>query len=99
MRTVEELKQEQYELKARLHEIVELVNSEKFYTLSVEERGVINQQRVGMELYLSSLTKRIYGQDNVSDTDNLIWFSVLYGLFNTTGSFNTLNYKEKDDEK
>ena len=98
MSTVEELKQEQYELKARLHEVVELINSEEFYVLPVEERGVINQQRVGMELYLSSLTKRIYGQDNTSDTNNLIWLSVLYGLFNTT-SFNKLDYKEKEDEK
>ena len=84
MKTVEELKQEQYDVKAKLHEMVEFINSEEYYKLPVEKRSLINQQRVGMELYLGSLTKRIYESDTTTDTSNLIWLSMLYGMFNTS---------------
>jgi hypothetical protein len=87
MKNIEELKKEQSELKEKLHEIVELVNSEEYFKLPDGEKGLINQQRVGMELYLSCLTKRIYGNSSSPDTSNLIWLSMLYGMFNTSSGF------------
>lgn len=87
MKTKEELKQEQYDLKAKLHEVIELINSEQYYGLSNGEKGIINQQRVGMELYLSCLTKRIYGNMDNPDTSNLLWLTMLYGMFNTSSGF------------
>lgn len=87
MKNIEELKKEQSELKEKLHRIVELVNSEEYFKLPDGEKGLINQQRVGMELYLSCLTKRIYGNSNSPDTSNLIWLSMLYGMFNTSSGF------------
>lgn len=87
MKNIEELKKEQSELKEKLYEIVELVNSEEYFKLPDGEKGLINQQRVGMELYLSCLTKRIYGNSNSPDTSNLIWLSMLYGMFNTSSGF------------
>lgn len=90
MKTKEELKQEQYDLKARLHEIIELINSEQYYKLSDSEKGLINQQRVGMELYLSCLTKRIYGTSN-TDTSNLLWLTMLYGMFTSTTGYSIPN--------
>lgn len=61
MKTVEELKQEQYDLKAKLHEMIEFLNSKDYFSLSTEERTIVSIQRTGMELYLSCLTQRIYG--------------------------------------
>ena len=61
MKSIEELKEEQYDLKAKLHEMIEFINSQDYFTLSTEERLVINIQMAGMELYLSCLTQRIYG--------------------------------------
>ena len=83
MKSIDELKQEQYDLKEKLHEVVELINSENYFKLSEGERGLISQQRVGMELYLSCLTKRIYGSPNSTDASNMIWLSMLWGMFNT----------------
>ena len=87
MKTIEELKKEQYEAKAKLHELVEFINSEEFYVLTKTEQGLVNQERTGLELYLSSLTKRIYGNPNEPDTSSLIWMSLLYGMFNTNANF------------
>ena len=67
MKSIEELKEEQYDLKAKLHEMVEFVNSKDYFMLSGEERLIINLQMTGMELYLSCLTQRIYG--NLSDLE------------------------------
>ena len=67
MKSIEELKEEQYDLKAKLHEMVEFVNSKDYFMLSGEERLIINLQIAGMELCLSCLTQRIYG--NLSDLE------------------------------
>lgn len=101
MKSIKELKEEQYDLKAKLHEIIELINSEQYYELSDSEKGLINQQRVGMELYLSCLTKRIYGTSN-TDTSNLLWLTMLYGMFTSTTGYsisNTDNLNTDKDEE
>ena len=103
MKTIEELKEEQYDAKAKLHELIEFMNNEEFYTLSKAEQGLINQQRIGLELYVSSLTKRIYGKPEEPDASNMIWLALLYGMFNTNGTFsypnNTDPMKENLEEK
>ncbi len=99
MKSIEELKQEQYDLKAKLHEVIELINSEQYYELSDGEKGIINQQRVGMELYLSCLTKRIYGNMDNPDTSNLLWLTMLYGMFNTSSGFGSDTGYLKDQLK
>ena len=66
MKNLEELKEEQYELKAKLHDMVEFINSDGYFTLSPREKGLIGQQRAGMEMYLNALTNRIYSKDEFS---------------------------------
>lgn len=83
MKNIEELKKEHVELKKELAELVDFATSEEYFKLSDGEKGLINQQRVGMELYLSCLTKRIYGKADSTDTSNLLWLAMLYGMFNT----------------
>lgn len=94
MKTIEELKIEQSELKAKLHEVVEYINSEEYFKLPDGERGLINQQRVGMELYLSCLTKRIYGDPSSPDAHNMIWLSMLWGMFNTPSTLGKPDSKD-----
>ncbi len=101
MKTKEELKQEQYDLKAKLHEVIELSNSEEYYSLTSREKNLINQQRAGMELYLNSLTKRIYGSDELFGSTDTMWLSLLMGMLSTpwTPSSATIGLSEKDFEK
>lgn len=85
MKSIEQLKEEQKHLKAELAELVDFIASENYYALTDSEKGLINQQRAGMELYLSTLTKRIYGKADASDTTNMVWLTLLYSMFNTGG--------------
>ena len=64
MKTKEELKQEQYDLKAKLHEMIEFIHSQDYFTLSMEEMPVVYIQMTCMELYLNCLTYRLYGDMN-----------------------------------
>ena len=66
MKTLEELKQEQYDAKAKLHELIEFINSEEFYSLSQSEKSIIGQRRLALEMYVNSLTKNIYDKDGSS---------------------------------
>lgn len=99
MKTLEELKKEHYEAKAKLQDLVDLVNSEDFYSLSTIEKSLINQQRTGLELYVSSLTKQLYGKDETVEGNNFIWLSMLYGMMNASSGFGTSSnaYKLKDE--
>lgn len=102
MNTLEELKKEQYEAKAKLHELIEFINSDAFYTLSKPEQGLVSQQRTGLELYLNSLTKRVYGNPDEPDTNGMMWLALLYGMFNANvGSVpnNTESSKSRLEEK
>ena len=83
MKSIDELKQEQYDLKAKLHEVIELINSEEFYSLTPREKTLVTQQRTGMELYLNSLTKRIYGSDELFCGNDTLWLSLLMGMFSS----------------
>lgn len=82
MKTIEELKQEQHDAKAKLHEVIEFINSEEYFTLSPREKGLVGQQRAGMEVYLNALTNRIYCNDAFSfDTSSAMWSMLLGSMF------------------
>ena len=104
MKTVEELKQEQYDLKAKLHEIVEFTNSEEYFALSPREKGLIGQQRAGMEVYLNALTNRIYSKEEYSfDASSLLWPMVMGSMFTSSSGFGSTSalkdsLKESDFE-
>ena len=98
MKTKEELKQEQYDLKARLHEIIEFINSEEYAGLTPREKGLISQQRAGMEMYLDALTKRIYKSDGGADTSSM-WLPLLMGMFAAPWSPSSSTASETLDEK
>ena len=72
MKDLEKLKKEQAELKERLVEVIDLINSEEYFTLDETEKSLIMSQRVGMEVYLNSLTQRIYGARKLDVSSSML---------------------------
>ena len=72
MKDLEELKKEQAELKGRLVELIDVINSEEFYSLDETKRTLMMSQRAGMEIYLNSLTQQIYGPRKMDASSNLL---------------------------
>ena len=99
MKSIEELKKEQHDAKSKLHELIEVMNSEDFYKLSASEMNLIGQQRTGLEMYVSSLTKQIYGKQDMPDANGVLWLSMLYGIMNTPSGFglSSGSYSLKDE--
>lgn len=58
----EKLLQEQVQLKERLSELVNIINSEEYFKLTDGEKQLLSTQRIGMEMYLNSLNTRIWGE-------------------------------------
>ena len=56
----ERLVNEQEALKEKFVKLVEFINSENFYKLSPNNKQVLKNQKIAMELYLSVLNMRIY---------------------------------------
>ena len=56
---------EQKELKERLVKLMEFINSEKFYELSPNNKQLLKNQKIVMELYLSVLNMRVF--ENVDE--------------------------------
>jgi hypothetical protein len=73
--------------------------------------SLIGQQRTGLEMYVSSLTRQIYGKQDMPDASGILWLSMLYGMMNTPSGFglssgsyslkdelNTENFEDKSEE-
>lgn len=102
MESLEQLKKEQYDAKAKLHELLETINSEEYYTLTPSERNLINQRRMALEMYVNALSRSVYDSDGYSfDASGALWPLLMSGVFsnmNTTpSSVDTL--KKALDEK
>jgi hypothetical protein len=106
MKTIEELKQEQFDAKAKLHELVEFVNSDEYYSLSQSEKNIIGQRRIALEMYLNSLTKNLYDKEGSTfDISSAMWPLLMSSMF-TGSSFGSSsgvdylkNHLEEDESK
>lgn len=85
MKDLEKLKKDQAELKDRLVELIAFINSEEYFTLDETEKSLLMSQRVGMEVYLNSLTQRIYGARKL-DISNSMLPLILMSMFNPFSS-------------
>ena len=81
MKDFAKLKQEQLELKEKLLKLIDFLNSEEYYTLDAQEKSLLASQRTGMEIYLNSLTQRIYGANEANFTGNMLPL-ILMSMFN-----------------
>lgn len=71
------MEQEHAQLKERLRELTDFINSEDYYKLSEPEKQLIASQRSGMEVYINALSIRLWGK---GDTNGAFSPSLL-GLF------------------
>lgn len=77
----ERLLEEHKQLKERLVKLIEFMNSEKYFTFDDNTKAVFAKQRAGMELYLSALNVRVFGDpkkySNSSDLMALFYMTML----------------------
>lgn len=73
---IERLVVEQVELKEKLAKLVDFMNSEKFFELGLNQRKMLVNQKVAMEMYLKCLSIRMY-EDLDSPTVQVPDFSLL----------------------
>lgn len=77
---------EQKELKEKLIKLIEFINSEKFYELSENNKQLLKNQKIAMELYLSTLNMRLFDDvDNITVPD-LGMIQLMGGVFGNTWS-------------
>ena len=81
MKDLEKLKKEQADLKEKLVRLIEFINSEEYFTLDETEKSLLMSQRVGMEVYLNSLTQRIYGARKLDVSSSMLPL-ILMSMFN-----------------
>lgn len=87
---------EQKELKEKVSKLTEFMNSKEYYGLSPNNRLVLKNQKIAMDLYLQVLNMRVFEDiDNITVPDYSFMqvfgmaFGNNFGLGNT-GSFNQL---------
>jgi hypothetical protein len=102
----EKLIVEQQELKEKLSKLTEFMNSEDYYKLSPNNRLVLRNQKIAMDLYLQVLNMRVFEDvDNIYVPDYAFMqvFGTAFGNnwgFGNTNSFNQLKeFTDKVDEK
>lgn len=104
MKTIEELKKEQYDLKAKLHEIVEFMNGEEYFTLNEARKKMYNNLKVGIEMHLKCLSIIVHEDLDRPATyiPDFGWLGLVLGTF-TAPNFNMPNMntelKEEDFDK
>ena len=60
MENKEKLIEEQKELKEKVSKLTEFMNSEEYYKLSPNNKLVLKNQKIAMELYLQVLNTRVF---------------------------------------
>lgn len=90
----ERLIKEQKELKERLAKLTDFINSENFYKLSQNNRQLLKNQKIAMELYLNVLNMRLFEEvDEITVLD--------YGMMQVLGSIfggNVFNSQKSNAE-
>lgn len=84
----EKVREEHAQLKERLAELVDFINSEEYYKLSDSEKQLIATQRTGMELYLNALSVRLWGNtQSVSPLSSSLMSLMLSSMFTSSYGF------------
>ena len=60
MENKEKLIEEQKELKEKVSKLTEFMNSEEYYKLSPNNRLILKNQKIAMDLYLQVLNTRVF---------------------------------------
>lgn len=100
----EKLSTQHAQLKEQLAELTDFINSEEYYKLTDQEKNIISAQRTGMEIALSSMSVRLWG-DKTNTSFNPSMFGLMSLMFSNTFSSPSLSLPplpelpQKDEEK
>ena len=75
---------EQKELKEKLIKLMEFINSEEFYGLSSNNKQLLKNQKIAMELYLSTLNMRLFDDVDKITVPDLGMLQLMGGVFGNT---------------
>ena len=100
----EKLEKEHAELKARLAELVDFINSEEYYKLPEREKTLVTTQRSGMEVYLNALSVRLWGESECASISPssllpLLMTTILTPSYGTSSYGSSPTAKGIEDEK
>ena len=102
----ERLIEEQKELKEKVSKLTEFMNSEDYYKLSPNNRLVLKNQKIAMDLYLQVLNTRVFEDIDkiyIPDYSFMQMFGMAFGNnwgFGDTSAIKQLREQiEKSDEK
>lgn len=97
---------EQKELKEKFIKLIEFINSDEFYELSINNKQLLKNQKIAMELYLSVLNMRVYEDVDKITVPDLGIMCMMSNVFGGNGLFKTsdsnisyLENKLKEDTK
>lgn len=94
--------EEQKELKDKLSKLTEFMNSEDYYKLSPNNRLVLKNQKIAMDLYLQVLNTRVFENIDeiyVPDYSFMQMFGAAFGNNWGFGDTNTTKYLKEQVEK
>lgn len=82
---------EQAELKEKLVKLVNFINSEDYYKLSTNNRLILKNQKIVMEIYLGILNTRIYQDVDLITIPDFGWMNMLGSIYNNSWVNSTSN--------
>lgn len=93
---------EQKEFKEKLSKLVEFMNSEKYYKLSPNNRLVLKNQKIAMDLYLQVLNMRVFEDIDKIYVPNYALMQVFGAAFGNSWGFgdtSSVKYLKEQVEK
>lgn len=91
----EKMEQEQAQLKERLRELTDFINSEGYYKLSDAEKQLIATQRSGMEVYINALSIRLWGNGNTTGAFSPSLLGLMTSMMFTPSFGNSMTHVPK----
>lgn len=95
-------KEELNVVKDRLKDIIDYINSPDYYVQTEKVKGLINNMRAGLELYVSGMSSLLYDKDETVTTPNL-FLPILFSMFmypSFGGNYSSIdNLKQQLDKK
>ena len=101
MEDKEKLIVEQQELKEKLFKLIEFMNSEEYYRLSSNNRLVLKNQKIAMDLYLQVLNMRVFENVDEIYVPNYAFMQVFGAAFGNNlgfGDTNSIKYLREQVE-
>lgn len=100
----EKLSTQHAQLKEQLAELTDFINSEEYYKLTDHEKNLIATQRTGMEVAISAISVRLWG-DKTNTSFNPSIFGLMSLMFSNTFSSQSISFPplqdlpQKDEDK